>query len=174
MFLVTDSVLRRRKTIEGYLDRKEPVIAILLAAADCERTIRRAILNMGTTSTKELAHRLGRPRPPGYLSPVPKPPKYGSTIDGYAKAWDAEVLPRLQKKLKGDVITNWDALKRAFQLRHDLIHGDTGNCGVGYARTRVNTLLEATAAVDKAAREQMVDLCRPIRRRLKDRAVTAA
>jgi hypothetical protein len=171
VFLVTDSILRRRKTIESFLDRKEPVIAVLLAAADCERTIRRAILNMGTTATKELAHRLGRPRPKGYVSPVPKPPKYGSTIDGYAKAWDTEVLPRLQKKLKGDVITDWDELKRAFQLRHDLIHGDTGNCGVEYARKRVDALLAASAAVDRTAREQKYDLCRPIRRRLKDRVV---
>lgn len=169
MFLVTDSLSNRETKIQKFLYRGEPAIAVLLAAADCERTMRRAILNLGTAPTSELAHRLGRPRPIGWLAPRPKPRKYGSTIDGYASAWVDEVYTWCGRALKDDVVANWVSLKKAFQLRHDLIHGDTGTVGLGYATKCVETLLGATRQVDEFASAQGYDLTTRLKRRLKPR-----
>lgn len=169
MFLVNDSLSDRKTKIQTYLSQDEPVIAVLLAAADCERTMRRAILHLGTTPTAELAHRLGRPRPAGWVAPKPRPPKYGSTIDGYASAWGDEVYTWCGRALKDDVVANWVSLKKAFQLRHDLIHGDTGTVGLGYATKCVETLLGATRQVDEFASAQGYDLTTRLKRRLKPR-----
>jgi len=170
MFLVTDSIETRQRKIRQFLRRGEPAIAVLLAAADCERTMRRAILSLGTTPTRELAHRLGRKRPKGYVAPAPTPPHYGSSIKGYAKAWKQEVSPFWGLELKGDVIEDWDSLAKAFQLRHDLIHGDTGTTGQDYAEVQVEALLAATERVHKAAFDRGYDLEKPLRRRLRPRA----
>ncbi len=64
---------------------------------------------------------------------------------------------------------DWKSLKKAFQLRHDLIHGDTGTTGLQYATRCVETLLRATQAVHNFASTQGYDLTKPIRKRLKTR-----
>ncbi len=171
MFLVTDKLETRRAKILGFLDRGEPAIAVLLAAADCERTVRRAILALGVTPTRELQHRLGRPRPKDWIAPIPKPPKYASSIRGYHKAWSVE-LCRLKRDLLDDVAGPAETLHAAFQLRHDLIHGDKGTTGTDFARARVERLLNATAAVSGFAREHGADLEKPMRKRSKSRKVS--
>ena len=171
MFLVTDKMETRRAKILGFLDKGEPAIAVLLAAADCERTVRRAILALGVTPTRELQHRLGRPRPKDWIAPIPKPPKYGSSIRGYDKAWSVE-LCHLKRNLLGDVAGPAETLHAAFQLRHDLIHGDRGTTGKDFARTRVERLLNATSAVSGFARECGVDLEKPLKKRTKPRKVS--
>lgn len=166
MFLVADSPSSREAKIRGFLDKKEPVIAVLLAAADCERTMRRAILSLGMTPTLELAYQLGRRRPDQKKSR----PKYGSSIKGYANAWKVEVEPSYQRVLTGDVVPDWASLEKAFHLRHDLIHGDTGTAGLKYSTRCVETLIQATQAVHKFASEQGFDLTKPIKKRLKAKA----
>jgi hypothetical protein len=57
-FLVTDDLDARENRIMGFLEEREPVIAILLAAADFERTVRRAILGLSTEPTKKIRKKL--------------------------------------------------------------------------------------------------------------------
>jgi hypothetical protein len=167
MFLVTDDLITREDKIRGFIKR-EPAIAVLLAAADCERTIRRAILALGVTPTLELQHRLGRPRPVGWRAPTPRPKKYASSIKGYNEAWSDE-LGHLKQPLLDGVAGSERTLRVAFQLRHDLIHGDKGTTGIGYARKQVERLLEATAKVTAFAEEHGVDLHMRLKRRIKAR-----
>jgi hypothetical protein len=169
VFLVSDDLGVREDKIRGFLEREEPAVAVLLSAADCERTIRRAILSLGSSPTLELAYRLGRPRPKAWVPPSPKPPKYGSSLSGYSKAWAAEVKPRLGVDLEEGVVTDWQGLKKAFQLRHDLIHGDTGTTGLGYARRRVEVILGAIRVVHEFAKASGYDLIQPLKRRIKPR-----
>ena len=94
MFLVSDIPAQRRGKIQSFLENDEPAIAVLLAAADCERTIRRAILSLGKTPTRELALRLGRKELDNRNSTAGTQekathPYYGSSLKGYNKAWNA-------------------------------------------------------------------------------------
>lgn len=174
MFLVTDSLNKRQEKIQVFLQEGEHAIAVLLAAADCERTLRRAILALGVTPTRELAYQLGRPRPrnenPSSTKNARANKSYRSSLDGYAAAWDVE-LARFSSPLLKDVVAPSDTLRKAFQLRHDLVHGDRGTTGREYARTQVERLLSATSAVHKFALANGVDLEKPLKRRLKPRTL---
>lgn len=169
MFLVSDDLGVREHKIRGFLERGEPAIAVLLGAADCERTIRRAILSLGSSPTLELAYQLGRPRPRGWVPPSPRPPKFSSSLSGYSMAWATEVKPRFGVDLEGGLVKDWQPLKKAFQLRHDLIHGDTGTTGLGYARSQVEVILAATRVVHEFAKSRGYDLIHPLRKRLRPR-----
>jgi hypothetical protein len=59
-FLVTDDLDARKKRIMGFLEEKEPVIAILLAAADFERTVRRAIRGLSEIQPSEVKKKIER------------------------------------------------------------------------------------------------------------------
>ena len=53
MFLINDTMEERHQTIRSFLS-SDPMIAVILAAADFEWTVRRAILALGTLPTKEI------------------------------------------------------------------------------------------------------------------------
>ncbi len=169
MFLITDGLEARERKIRDFLKKGEPAIAVLLAAADCERTLRRAILSLGTTPTKELAYRLGRRPRKGEQNPIPKRLKYGATIKEYDRAWKDEVYPWWPTELKGGVVKDWGALEKAFTLRHELIHGDTGTTGVHYGEAQVDALIAATRAVHNFALAEKYDLVKRLKTRRKPR-----
>ncbi len=54
MFLVRDRIEARHEKIRTFMGSDDAAIAVLLAAADFERTVRRAILALGNTPTKQL------------------------------------------------------------------------------------------------------------------------
>ena len=84
MFLVSDKLDGRRAKIRGFLE-KEPAIAVLLAAADFEWTIRRAILLLGKDSTTEIRdtdlHRV-------------------AGLARYERAWESQVQANHGKSLR--------------------------------------------------------------------------
>jgi hypothetical protein len=63
MFLIRDSVESRHAKIIKFLSEGEASISLLLAVIDLERTLRRTILALGSTPTKELGQRLGNRSP---------------------------------------------------------------------------------------------------------------
>jgi hypothetical protein len=144
MFLVSDTLESRHKRIRSFLDR-ESVIAILLAAADFEWTVRRAILALGRSPTKcirenVLANSWG--------------------IEAYKSCWKQEVEPRFHKRLAELVSdSDWQFFKSdAYPLRDRLIHGIRGTVGGPYARKRV----EAILGISKALVEFADDHCEPV------------
>jgi hypothetical protein len=175
MFLVNDSIESRRKMIEGFLDDCEPSIALLLAVIDMERTLRRAILALGTIRTKELNARMGvrkgkKDRRPN-SKPAKGPLRYRSNLDGLNEAWRAEVQPYLEpeRKLPYDLCSDWDTVLKAVKLRHELVHGARGPTSGEFAVDKVRAVLDFTASVDTFCKTQGHDLRKPVRRRLKDR-----
>ena len=152
MFLVRDTIQSRDEKIRSFLD-KESAIAVLLAAADFEWTVRRAILACGTSPMRELRERILRacngPR-------------------SYAQCWNKEVTPRFDKELK-NVIPDWEVFLKAFQLRHNLIHGVQGTTGVKYARKRVETIIAASKAIAEFAAENGAQIYSARIRRVKSR-----
>jgi len=166
-FLIADDLDAREKRIMGFLEEREPVIAILLAAADFERTVRRAILGLSTEPTKKIRKKLAT--------------EYGA-INKYPCAWQRFVTPRLKRvlaltsasgdeptKLHEPVLTDFASIRKAFKLRNELIHGDHGTVGVEYASERVKTLLDATRAVTEYAQANDVDLIKRLKPRPRPR-----
>jgi hypothetical protein len=170
MFLVTDPITKRQAKIVNFLTSGEQFVAVLLAAADFERTVRRAIIALGVTPTAELARQLGRKGANGSDAKA-KPPKYRASLKGYEKAWTTEVLTLrgLGKRFFGDVIASKQELEVAFNLRHELIHGDRGTASSKFAAEQVQVLLEATKAIDNYASENGADLTKRIKVRRKPR-----
>lgn len=173
MFLVKDSVAERREKIESFLNDGEPSIALLLAVIDLERTLRRSILALGCTSTKELNARMGvSPTEEGRLvntNPKRGPIRYRSNLDGLHEAWKHEVQPRLGRKLPGDLSPGWPTVKEAVKLRNELVHGSRGPTSIDFTETRIEAVLDLIGRLHEVAKDDGHDLQKPVRRRLKDR-----
>ncbi len=150
-FLVGDSQQDRHLKLSQFLKEGEPVIAVLLAAADFEWTVRRAILALGSSSNTEIRA--------GVLARCSGP-------DKYKDAWKKEVKNRFGKGLP-EVVSNWETFKKAFELRHQLVHGITGTTGVRYAEQIVSTILQASRDIADFGLSQSIDLFNrlPVRRR---------
>ena len=131
MFLVKDTIQKRHEKIRSFLE-VDRAIAVLLAAADWEWTVRRAILACGRSSKKDLRENALR--------------KCHGPIK-YAECWKKEVTPRFHNKLE-TLIDDWEFFhKDAFQLRNNLIHGVQGTVGQEYARKRVEFMISASKAI---------------------------
>lgn len=151
--MVGDTQAERHARIRAFLDKGEPVIAVLLSAADFEWTVRRAILALGESPNVDIrAHTL----------------KGCSGLDKYKQAWTKEVKKRFDQGL-AEVVSDWETFKTSFDLRHRLVHGVTGTTGIDYARTRVEAIMRGSADVAAYARRQSVDLFGrlPVRRKNK-------
>ncbi len=131
MFLVSDTPKARQEKIRLFLER-EPAIAVLLAAADFEWTVRRAILALGTNPTKFIREKVIN---------------RASGLDDYKDSWRKEVKPRFGVGL-AEVIPAWEFFKKqAYPLRNRLVHGVSGSVGTPYATERVEAILRASAAL---------------------------
>lgn len=129
-FLVSDAQTERHARIRGFLSQGEPAIAVLLAAADFEWTVRRAIIALGKSSNVEIRE--------GVL-------KNCHGLNAYKEAWEKEAMKTAEKSLP-QIIGSWNDFVNAFNLRHKLIHGIT-SVTADYATTRVETILLATTNV---------------------------
>ena len=131
MFLVSDTLESRQGKIEGFLETDQ-AIAVLLAAADFEWTVRRAIILLGRDSNREIRERdLYR----------------ASGLGKYQEAWTAQVVPDHTRPLR-EIVPDWDYFQNtAFDLRHKLIHGVQGGTGLNHATTCVTSILAATKSI---------------------------
>lgn len=141
MFLVSDKTENREKRIRNFLTKDDCAIAVLLAAAHFEWSVSRAILALGTNPNKELRTILVD--------------CYG--IDKYKDLWAQEVVPGRKIGRLPVVIKEWATFKKAFNLRHSLIHG-RDSCSLAYAEPRVISILDASRNVHHACAVEGIDL----------------
>lgn len=142
MFLVSDTLASRQAKIKSFLG-SEPAISVLLAAADFEWTIRRAILLLGDDPNVVIRE-----------SDLHK----ASGLAKYERAWNSQVKSKFGVPIK-DVLPNWDYLNtEAFPLRHKLIHGEQGTTSVGYAKDRVQAIMAASESVVDFVLDQKKDV----------------
>src|SRR6266487_5330353 len=92
MFLAGDALNRREQKIRDFVD-KEPAIAVLLAAANFEWTLCRALLFLSKTPNQELRHKIAGVR----------------GFDSYKKLWHKELVGLYNGE--------------GFEMRNKLIHG---------------------------------------------------
>lgn len=155
MFLVSDTRISRTEKIRTFITHDEVMIAILLAAADMEWTLRRAIITMGHSPNAYIRAQVLR---------------YCHGLSDYKKAWLSEVTPRFNVRLP-EIVPDWQWLthkeKGAFTLRNKLIHGIHGSTGFGYAAIRVEQMLNASNSIHEFAQDNKIDLYSrlPVRRK---------
>jgi hypothetical protein len=136
MFLINDKQTERHGKIRAYL-RKEPVIAVILAATDFEWTTRRTILALGSSPTKAINDRFKKEKRSG--------PK------AWQKYWKEEVKPRFHGDLAA-VTPTWQAVvEQAYPLRNKLVHGAGCRATGAYASSAVDALLAASKSVSEYA-----------------------
>jgi len=165
MFLVSDSVDSRHRRIREFFQNGDASIAILLAVIDLERTLRRAILALGCTPTKELNAQMRSRRPnrkPG------KPIGYRSGLDGLHDAWKHEVQRWLHVKLPRDLSPRWTDVRRACDIRNELVHGSRARTSPKFAMRPIDAALDLSRRIQDLALQQGHDLQKPVRRRLKE------
>jgi len=149
-FKFSDPITTRHTAIRNFAERSEPVIAVLLAAASFEWTVRRALVAMSCIPNRDVRCRLSK----------------CSTLDGYKALWGEVVAPTRGATLP-KVVQNWGAFRGAFELRHRLIHGRQPAAGKKFAEEQCERVLSAATDVHMFAKDRGVDLDRrlPIRRR---------
>jgi hypothetical protein len=153
MFFVSHGKDLKQRRIEDML-KTEPMIAVLLAAANVEWTIGRSILMFSDSPNMDVRDRLDQTH--GLK-------KYKELWKRELQAKDAE-FPGLDS-----VINEWDLFREAFDLRHRLIHG-RGTCSRNMATNPVYRMLWAVGNLYEFAEKRGVHLnSRPrIRRRKRD------
>lgn len=133
MFLVRDTRSVRTRKILSYAE-SDIAVSVILAAMDFEWSCRRAILALGRSTTEELKSESG------LLFRC-------SGLENYKKAWNKEVYPGTGDRLQ-EVIPDWEYFReQAFPLRHRLVHGVAGTTGRRYATPRIDSMLNASAAL---------------------------
>ena len=146
MFFVSDTLESRQIKVRSFLN-DEPAIAVLLAAADFEWTVRRAILLLGKDPNVEIRES-DLHRAAGFWR--------------YETAWEAQVTPTYGKSLSEALGLCDDDLEffktEAIQLRHDLIHGVTGAVARKHATKCVESILAATKSVVEFVVDQNKDV----------------
>jgi hypothetical protein len=145
-FLVSVSQDLRHEKIRSFLTQDAAIIAALLAAVDFEWTVRRILDHASTDDTQF------------------KKDKYVSGLDGYAKVWAKTLKAANGMKLE-DVVPDWEDLKKAYQLRHDIVHGKQGSSGLLYVTARVSCILSAAEAVATYGRQLGFDPYKRLRKR---------
>ena len=152
MFFVSDTLESRQAKILKFLDDGEPVIAALLAAADFEWTVRRAILLLSKDSNREIRKDLEK----------------CSNLKKYKESWKNHVYPVYKKRIT-EVVKNWQYLDKAMSLRHKLIHGVKGTTSVEYARSKVEIIMSASKDVVDFASKKEKDIFDRLKIRRKPR-----
>jgi hypothetical protein len=154
MFFVGDTRAQRLAMIQSY-QGQEAVIGALLAAIDFEWTVRRAILALGKNTNQHIrANALYR----------------ASSLEKYKKAWNAEVFhnpKHIGIKELPDVVGHWEALLKAYNLRHQLSHGIKVNSGELYAASKRDTITTARDRVLDCCEAHGIDIYKrlPVRRK---------
>jgi hypothetical protein len=158
MFFVSDTQQRRHGAIRGFLREETATIGLILAAVDFEWTVRRAILALGVSPTKEIKHKFSESRVAG--------------PDGYKRLWKEEPNRYTGRPITS-VVKQWSKLVEkpngAFALRNRIVHGIIGSSGLDYVNSRAEVFLEAAVDLEKEANAYNCSVYQVIRR-IKPRA----
>jgi len=157
MFHVNDTREGRKNEISGYIKEGNQCVAVLLATADFEWTIRRAIMALCPLPTSIVKEFILR---------------NCSGPDSYGKVWNDLIannkglnFPKYsQDSLRlSKLIPHWVFFKKAYDLRHKIIHGVQGTTGLSFANNQVQYILDATDIIIDFCTLNGVDLYKNLR-----------
>ena len=150
MFLVRDSIKQREERIIGMIDH-DPAIAVLMATANFEWVVRRAARMLSTKQNREINAILAAEHYHG--------------LDKFKKLWKS-MVPQSKETQIHKVIRNWDQLGKAYQIRHQLIHGVKPVSKV-FATKQTKTLLAAVHDITIFCDARGIDLSKRMKVRRK-------
>ena len=160
MFFISDSQASRHDHIRSFLNDESATIAVILAAIDFEWSIRRAILALGTSATKQIREVVFADLHGGYKD--------------YADVWKREVANWLGQSLSA-VIPHWSRLASkkdgAVRLRGQIVHGAQVAVWANVARPHVDDWLSASVLLEGLAQKNQTSLYKRIVRRKPREAV---
>jgi hypothetical protein len=150
MFLVQESSPEREARIKKFLC-EDASLAALLSVIHFEWTIRRAIIALSSSPNVEVREKLS----------------HCHGCEAYKDIWKEEAFPKLKKRLP-EVITDWQNLRRAFKLRHKLVHGVT-SCSHDHAKQRAEWAIQSSVDIREICKKHNIDLDArlPVRKRKK-------
>ncbi len=151
MFKVSDTIEKRHRRFRRYL-KSDPGVVVIIAAAEFEWTVRRAIIALESSPNATIRQTL--------MS------HHG--LSAYKEVCRDEVRPRYGKSLP-DIVPEWDRhVSDAFKLRHCLIHGAKGTVDVPFAEKQMERILAATKSVVDFGKKMGINVLGvrlPVRRR---------
>lgn len=156
MFPIHYTIEQRRNRLHDFLHRNEQEIAVLVAAADLERTCRRAIIALSYIT-------------PTTIVRLELESKFNS-IAKYPSAWKRFVETSGHRSFES-LFPNFSDVKQAFVIRNKLIHGQSGTTGLTYASRRVDLIFDMTTKLDEYAHKCGVNLSQRIKVRRKVSAI---
>lgn len=153
MFLVSDTLNKRKKRINDLLKNGESALAVLLSAAHLEWVLSRAIISLGVSPNRDIHKSLSK--------------CHG--LDRYRELWRDEVLPgRNNVDVLSNEIKRWSQLKKHYELRHVLIHGRE-SCTMKFAKPCIQTILSAADDVYVLLKSVNIDIHKRLKIRKKRR-----
>ena len=153
MFAYSVSIEDRLSKIQRLVSEGDHGIALVVAAADFERTIRRAIVGLASEPTADVRERIER--------------KY-NTIGRYGQGWTRFVEPVRKSSLQ-EALPEIDDIKNAFRSRNKLVHGQQGGARLDYVMPRIEVIFSGTTKLTSFALEHGIGLTARIRIRQRPR-----
>ena len=164
MFLVSDGNRANRRKLIEQVAGEDRVIKVLLAAIDFEWTLRRTVMALGYSPTKQLAEKMSK--------------REFRHFDGIKKLWKDEVVGHLGKgtptlaqvidttaKMPTDARGNAPAcLQKAREFRNNIVHGNQGSCGKEYGELQADVFFAASDALAAFAMKHKKHIFKAIRR----------
>lgn len=153
MFSYCVSVEERIGKLQRLISEGDHCIALVVAAADFERTMRRAIVALSIEPTADVREQFE---------------KKFNTIGKYDQAWTHFVEPVRTLPLS-DALPEFNDVKNAFRARNKLIHGQQGGAKVEYIMPRLDIIIAGTKKLTTLSLAHGVDLTLRIKVRQRPR-----
>lgn len=154
MFSYSVSIEDRLAKLQRLVSEGDHCIALVVAAADFERTMRRAIVSLSLKPTADVRERIEK--------------KYNS-IGRYRQAWTLFVEPARNLSLS-DALLEFDDIKNAFQARNKLVHGQQGGAKFDYVMPRLDVISSGTTKLTVLSLKHGIDLTQRIKVRQRARS----
>jgi hypothetical protein len=154
MFSYSVPIEDRLAKLQRLVSEGDHCIALVVAAADFERTMRRAIVSLSLEPTADVRERIEK--------------KYNS-IGRYHQAWTRFVEPARILPLS-DVLPEFDDVKNAFQARNKLVHGQQGGAKLDYVMPRLDVTSSGTTKLTVLSLAHGIDLTLRIKVRQRPRS----
>lgn len=154
MFSYSVSIEDRLAKIQRLVSEGDHCIALVVAAADFERTMRRAIVSLSLKPTADVRERIEK--------------KYNS-IGRYQQAWTLFVEPARNLSLS-NTLPEFDDIKNAFQARNKLVHGQQGGAKFDYVMPRLDVISSGTTKLTVLSLKHGIDLTLRIKVRQRARS----
>ena len=146
MFSYSVPIDDRLAKLQRLVSEGDHCIALVVAAADFERTMRRAIVCLSLEPTADIGERIEK--------------KYNS-IGKYHQAWTRFVEPARNLPLS-DALPEFDNVRDAFRARNKLVHGQQGGAKVAYVMPRLDVISRGTTKLTALSLAHGVDLTQRI------------